>query len=670
MRRIIAVVIVFATIFSVPTAFSETPKINGACTKINQFFESKPTLLVCATIKGKKTWRKATSVEKSLYLKEKNRLTKVAAEAVAKVVPTPSSPPAPIANQDLNIQNINLAKSNGTYYQETASCHSNRIVSTLQVRNQQQWQDVAPGRGWIRIAENCFQPWTTYSATENQSLRWRLADPGGAWELFSQEFKGNKLPAQSTVAPTPTVTVAPTVAPISTPTPSATATRAPIVAPTVAPISTPTPSATATLTPTVSPTPSALPSSSPTPSALPSSSPTPSATATPTPTPTLKIEPIVITYWTKDPWTITGATASVGTPIFLGASGGYQSAKSFSVTGTNCVLSANQLSAKAASTCVVVATDATISKTIKSAPQTFSFIQPVDQQPLVINYTLQVGSSPGFTASHLDVFFLSTSGGSGSGNVYYTLASNPYCQFNNGLTASRPTTCVVTARKGAMPGYNEAVSSPTQFTFTPFSQSPLIINYKVTGGSKAESMAIGEFASLESTFTQMTGRAGALSFSVSGDNCSLGGGWNVTASTSTTCIVTATITAHQIDTMTRLGTGYLRAVTMYYSAITSVPVSFVFDFRDQAPLVIFSPITTQKAGESGIYVSAYGGSGTGTITYSIISGSCLISGSARNEKLTATGVTSCVVVATKAASPIGYRTSVSSQPVTFYFTAP
>ena len=667
-------------IFSVPTAFSATPKIGGACTKINQFFESKSTLLVCVNVKGKKAWRKATSAQSSIFLKEKNRLAEV-----AKVVPTPSSSPAPIANQDLNIQNINLAKSNGTYYQDTSGtfsrfCQSSPMISALQTRNQQQWQDVAPGLGWFSSPDNCFQPWTIYSATQDQILRWRVTDGSGYWQVFSQEFKGNKLPAQSTVAPTPTVTVAPTVAPISTPTPSATATRAPIVAPTVAPISTPTPSATATLTPTVSPTPSALPSSSPTPSALPSSSPTPSAlpsssptpsaTATPTPTPTLKIEPIVITYWTKDPWTITGATASVGTPIFLGASGGYQSAKSFSVTGTNCVLSANQLSAKAASTCVVVATDATISKTIKSAPQTFSFIQPVDQQPLVINYTLQVGSSPGFTASHLDVFFLSTSGGSGSGNVYYTLASNPYCQFNNGLTASRPTTCVVTARKGAMPGYNEAVSSPTQFTFTPFSQSPLIINYKVTGGSKAESMAIGEFASLESTFTQMTGRAGALSFSVSGDNCSLGGGWNVTASTSTTCIVTATITAHQIDTMTRLGTGYLRAVTMYYSAITSVPVSFVFDFRDQAPLVIFSPITTQKAGESGIYVSAYGGSGTGTITYSIISGSCLISGSARNEKLTATGVTSCVVVATKAASPIGYRTSVSSQPVTFYFTAP
>ena len=232
MRRKLALVVTFAMIFSVPTAFSATPKVGGACTMINKFFELKSTLLVCATVKGKKTWRKATSVEKSLYLKEKNRLAEV-----AKVVPTPSSSPAPIANQDLNIQNINLAKSNGTYYQDTSGtfarfCQSSPMISALQARNQQQWQDVAPGRGWFSSPDNCFQPWTIYSATQDQILRWRVADASGYWQVFSQEFKGNKLPAQSTVAPTPTVTVAPTVAPISTPTPSATPTPSPTPSPT------------------------------------------------------------------------------------------------------------------------------------------------------------------------------------------------------------------------------------------------------------------------------------------------------------------------------------------------------------------------------------------------------------------------------------------------------
>ena len=93
MRKLLVLVIATAMIVGIPTAFSATPKIGGACTKVNQFHESKSTVLVCATAKGKKTWRKATSVEKSLYLKEKARLAKAAA---AKATPTPSVSPTPV----------------------------------------------------------------------------------------------------------------------------------------------------------------------------------------------------------------------------------------------------------------------------------------------------------------------------------------------------------------------------------------------------------------------------------------------------------------------------------------------------------------------------------------------------------------------------------------------
>ena len=82
MRRLLAVVITSSMIVGIPTAFSATPKVGSACTKVNQFQQLGSTLLVCSTAKGKKTWRKATSVEKSLYLKEKNRLAKVAAQKI------------------------------------------------------------------------------------------------------------------------------------------------------------------------------------------------------------------------------------------------------------------------------------------------------------------------------------------------------------------------------------------------------------------------------------------------------------------------------------------------------------------------------------------------------------------------------------------------------------
>lgn len=91
MRKLLAIVISTAMIVSIPAAFSATPKVGGSCTKINQFHESKSTLLVCAAVKGKKTWRKATSLETSLYLKAKAAAAKAAAERATKAVPTPTA---------------------------------------------------------------------------------------------------------------------------------------------------------------------------------------------------------------------------------------------------------------------------------------------------------------------------------------------------------------------------------------------------------------------------------------------------------------------------------------------------------------------------------------------------------------------------------------------------
>jgi basic membrane protein A len=75
-------VIATLLIISIPSAFSATPKVGGSCTKVNQFHESKSALLVCATAKGKKTWRKASSVERALHLREKNRLIQAAAQKI------------------------------------------------------------------------------------------------------------------------------------------------------------------------------------------------------------------------------------------------------------------------------------------------------------------------------------------------------------------------------------------------------------------------------------------------------------------------------------------------------------------------------------------------------------------------------------------------------------
>ena len=108
---------------------------------------------------------------------------------------------------------------------------------------------------------------------------------------------------------------------------------------------------------------------------------------------------------------------------------------------------------------------------------------------------------------------------------------------------------------------------------------------------------------------------------------------------------------------------------MYYSAVTSAPLSFVFDLRDQAPLSIYASPTTTKVGGI-INLGANGGSGTGAVSYNITAGAgCYLSGIASSRNIQATGATTCVVTGTKAASS-GYRSAVTSQPLTLYFTAP
>lgn len=82
MRRIILFSLICSLFIGAPPALSATTKVGGPCTKINQFRESGSTLLVCTTSRGKKVWRKATGVEKSFYLKEKERVAKAAAQKI------------------------------------------------------------------------------------------------------------------------------------------------------------------------------------------------------------------------------------------------------------------------------------------------------------------------------------------------------------------------------------------------------------------------------------------------------------------------------------------------------------------------------------------------------------------------------------------------------------
>lgn len=79
----IGILLISSSLVLMPSiANSASAKIGGSCTKVNSFSQTGTTVLVCVSNKGKKVWRKASSVEKALYLKERARLATEAAQKI------------------------------------------------------------------------------------------------------------------------------------------------------------------------------------------------------------------------------------------------------------------------------------------------------------------------------------------------------------------------------------------------------------------------------------------------------------------------------------------------------------------------------------------------------------------------------------------------------------
>jgi hypothetical protein len=159
MRRLLALGIATALIFSTPAAFSATPKVGGSCTKINQFYELKSTLLVCAVAKSKKTWRKATSLENSFY-------KKIIAERISKNDENVFESPVKVAIEEVN---ANL----GIFCFSGINC---KIGNT------------GPGGGIIFFDAGKDQSWGRYLELAPNGWSGTPSDPSAPWcnetELF------------------------------------------------------------------------------------------------------------------------------------------------------------------------------------------------------------------------------------------------------------------------------------------------------------------------------------------------------------------------------------------------------------------------------------------------------------------------------------------------------
>jgi hypothetical protein len=228
------------------------------------------------------------------------------------------------------------------------------------------------------------------------------------------------------------------------------------------------------------------------------------------------------------------------------------------------------------------------------------------------------------------------------------------------ISARSATTCQVTASQswrvdGAV---KQIFSSPVGFTFYRLDPSPLVLsNFTIYPGTapapSSNTYPVGTWIKIATTGGDMIAggprHESAISYVASGAGCVMGTatlrGVNAFSATApTTCVITATKNASE-----------------GYNAVTTAPLSYVFDNLDQLPLLISTPNTNQAPLGSSFPLSTVGGSGTGSVSYSVTGTNCQIN----VTYLIGSAATICSVIATKAAST-GYKVT-SSPPVDFVF---
>ena len=215
---------------------------------------------------------------------------------------------------------------------------------------------------------------------------------------------------------------------------------------------------------------------------------------------------------------------------------------------------------------------------------------------------------------------LAATGGSGGGALSYvvTAAGTAGCSISssNLLSATAPGTCTVTATRAASTNYIVQSSTATTVTFARQTQAALNVS-TVTGDIFTGIIvsSSGGSGSGAVTYGVTTGTA----------NCALTSGV-VTARTVGTCLLTVT-----------------KAADTYY---LSTSESFTLSFGKAIP--ISGQLSTPTTGTAGteIMLSFTGGSGTGAVTYVVLSpgtAKCVIT----NGKLIASTSGSCTVTTTK-----------------------
>jgi hypothetical protein len=244
---------------------------------------------------------------------------------------------------------------------------------------------------------------------------------------------------------------------------------------------------------------------------------------------------------------VPGASITLST---VGGSG--TGAVNYEFTGSGCTLNGTLLTSSIETTCTVWATKAASAgfNSITSDRKGYVFRNQSQATLLIINTTLR--NLPGTTLS------LATAGGSGTGDVSFTVSGADCVITGTALVAATVTNCVVTAVKAASSGFNAATSAAKTFVFALADQAPL---------SVANSVLTGFTGTPISLTTSGGSGTGELTFQVTGAGCSLSGN-SLSATTAATCAVTA-----------------VKAGSDGFNPVTSSVKSFTFKVPLAAPVI-------------------------------------------------------------------------------------
>ena len=304
-------------------------------------------------------------------------------------------------------------------------------------------------------------------------------------------------------------------------------------------------------------------------------------------------------------------TFGAGTSTLSTTGGSGSGAVSYAVGSGPCSVTGNTLSSTGVGTCSVTATKAADANysAVTSAPISVT-IDKAAQAALIASanpFSLTLISGPST---------LSTTGGSGTGAVSYTVTSGPCSVTGDTLSTTGVGTCSVTATKAADANYTAITSASVSVTVTQAPQAALIAS-----ASPSSLTLVSGPSTLSTTGGSGTG---AVSYTVASGPCSVAGS-TLSGTGLGTCSVTATKAADGI-----------------YSALTSAAVNVNVTRANQTPLTVTaSPSGIPYLGTSTLSIS--GGSGTGALSLSVGAGSCSLSG----NTVTSTGTGLCRIVAFK-----------------------